>query len=163
VLHLIKMWLDCPVEETDQKGRKKRTTEARDNRQSVSRETFLSDWRGFPYIQLHPARFPSPQIQFLEEIIALVVDDDEGREILDFNLPDRFHTEFGIFVNLDLFDATLGEPRRRPADRAEIKAMVPRSGLAHFLRAIALSQHHQRAAGRLELIDIGIHAPRRAE
>jgi group II intron reverse transcriptase/maturase len=31
VLHLIKMWLDCPVEETDQRGRKKRTTEARDS------------------------------------------------------------------------------------------------------------------------------------
>jgi hypothetical protein len=27
--------------------------------------------------------FRSPQIQFLEEIIALVVEDDEGREILD--------------------------------------------------------------------------------
>ena len=32
VLHLIKMWLDCPVEETDDRGRKTRTTEARDNR-----------------------------------------------------------------------------------------------------------------------------------
>ena len=31
VLHLIKMWLDCPVEETDERGRKTRTTEARDN------------------------------------------------------------------------------------------------------------------------------------
>jgi RNA-directed DNA polymerase len=30
VLHLIKMWLDCPVEETDERGRKMRTTEARD-------------------------------------------------------------------------------------------------------------------------------------
>ena len=30
VLHLIRMWLECPVEETDNRGRKKRTTEARD-------------------------------------------------------------------------------------------------------------------------------------
>jgi retron-type reverse transcriptase len=29
VLHLIKMWLDCPVEETDDRKRKTRTTEAR--------------------------------------------------------------------------------------------------------------------------------------
>src|ERR1700716_4359115 len=29
VLHLIKMWLECPVEETDDRGRKTRTTEAR--------------------------------------------------------------------------------------------------------------------------------------
>src|ERR1035441_8090099 len=27
VLHLIKMWLECAVEETDDRGRKKRTTE----------------------------------------------------------------------------------------------------------------------------------------
>src|SRR5215470_11574601 len=26
VLHLIKMWLECPVEETDQRGRRRRTT-----------------------------------------------------------------------------------------------------------------------------------------
>ena len=30
VLHLIKMWLECPVEETDDKGRTRRTSEARD-------------------------------------------------------------------------------------------------------------------------------------
>ena len=31
VLHLIKMWLECAVEETDERGRKRRTTQARDN------------------------------------------------------------------------------------------------------------------------------------
>ena len=31
VLHLIKMWLECSVEETDDRGRKRRTTGARDN------------------------------------------------------------------------------------------------------------------------------------
>jgi RNA-directed DNA polymerase len=30
VLHLIKMWLECPVEEIDRRGRKTRTTEAKD-------------------------------------------------------------------------------------------------------------------------------------
>ena len=30
VLHLLKMWLECPVEETDKRGRKTRTTEAKD-------------------------------------------------------------------------------------------------------------------------------------
>src|SRR5256886_5869054 len=29
------MWLDCPVEETDDRGRKTRTTEARDNRRGI--------------------------------------------------------------------------------------------------------------------------------
>ena len=44
VLHLIKMWPECPVEETDDRGRKKRTTEARDNRRGIV-EHFLFDER----------------------------------------------------------------------------------------------------------------------
>ena len=35
VLHLIKQWLECAVEETDKRGRKRRTTEARDNRRGI--------------------------------------------------------------------------------------------------------------------------------
>ena len=35
VLHLIKMWLVCPVEGTDQRGRRRRTTEARDSRRGI--------------------------------------------------------------------------------------------------------------------------------
>jgi group II intron reverse transcriptase/maturase len=35
VLHLIKMWLECPVEETDDRGRKTRTTEAKDTRRGI--------------------------------------------------------------------------------------------------------------------------------
>ena len=42
VLHLIKMWLDCPVEETDQRGRKTRTTEARDQRRGIPQGSPLS-------------------------------------------------------------------------------------------------------------------------
>jgi retron-type reverse transcriptase len=35
VLHLIKMWLECSVEETDDRGRRKRTTEARDSGRGI--------------------------------------------------------------------------------------------------------------------------------
>src|SRR6185369_15884192 len=35
VLHLIKMWLECAVEETDDRGRKTRTTEAKDRRRGI--------------------------------------------------------------------------------------------------------------------------------
>ena len=42
VLHLIKMWLDCPVEETDDRGRKTRTTEARDKRCGIPQGSPLS-------------------------------------------------------------------------------------------------------------------------
>src|SRR6202051_3536379 len=42
VLHLIKVWLDCSVEETDDRGRKTRTTEARDNRRGIPQGSPIS-------------------------------------------------------------------------------------------------------------------------
>jgi RNA-directed DNA polymerase len=42
VLHLIKMWLECPVEETDERGRKTRTTDARDNRRGIPQGSPIS-------------------------------------------------------------------------------------------------------------------------
>jgi RNA-directed DNA polymerase len=42
VLHLIKMWLECPVEETDDRGRRTRTTEARDKRRGIPQGSPLS-------------------------------------------------------------------------------------------------------------------------
>jgi RNA-directed DNA polymerase len=42
VLHLIKMWLECPVEETDDQGRKTRTTEAKDTRRGIPQGSPLS-------------------------------------------------------------------------------------------------------------------------
>ena len=42
VLHLIKMWLECPVEETDDRGRKTRTTEAKDNGRGIPQGSPLS-------------------------------------------------------------------------------------------------------------------------
>jgi RNA-directed DNA polymerase len=42
VLHLIRMWLECPVEETDDRGRKRRTTEARDSRRGIPQGSPIS-------------------------------------------------------------------------------------------------------------------------
>src|SRR3979490_1844948 len=42
VLHLIKMWLDCPVEETDDRGGQNPTTEARDYRRGVPQGSPIS-------------------------------------------------------------------------------------------------------------------------
>ena len=42
VLHLIRGWLDCPVEETDTRGRTTRTTEARDQRRGIPQGSPLS-------------------------------------------------------------------------------------------------------------------------
>jgi RNA-directed DNA polymerase len=42
VLHLLKMWLECAVEETDDRGRKTRTTEARDKRRGIPQGSPIS-------------------------------------------------------------------------------------------------------------------------
>jgi group II intron reverse transcriptase/maturase len=42
VLHLIRMWLECSVEETDHRGRKTRTTEARDSRRGIPQGSPIS-------------------------------------------------------------------------------------------------------------------------
>ena len=42
VLHLIKMWLECAVVETDDRGRKKRTTEAKDSGRGIPQGSPIS-------------------------------------------------------------------------------------------------------------------------
>src|SRR3954453_323751 len=60
-----------------------------------------------------------------EEVVALVVDDDERREVLDLDPPDRLHAELGVLEPLDVLDAVLGQPRRRATDRPQVEAAVP--------------------------------------
>ena len=42
MLHLIKMWLECAVEETDDRGRKRRTTQAKDSGRGIPQGSPLS-------------------------------------------------------------------------------------------------------------------------
>ena len=41
-------------------------------------------------------------------------DDDEGREVLDLDPPDRLHAQLGVRHDLDVLDAVLRQRRRRP-------------------------------------------------
>ena len=52
VLHLIKQWLECPVEDRDKRGRKTRTTEARDNRCGTPQGGLCKAIHNDPYVQL---------------------------------------------------------------------------------------------------------------
>src|SRR3954468_505763 len=102
----------------------------------------------------------SSQIQLAGEVVALVVDDDEGGEVLDLDAPDRLHAELGVLDDLDLADAVLGEARRRTADRAEIEAAVLLAGLAPLPRGVALGGPPHRAPLPLERVHRTVHAPR---
>src|SRR5205085_400507 len=110
--------------------------------------------RGDPALPDAPARSGEGG----EEVISLVVDHDEGRKIDDLDPPDRLHAELGVLDQLDLLYAVLRQPRRRPADRAQIKAAVLFAGVAHLRAAIALGQGHEAAARGHEFVDIAVHA-----
>ena len=47
------------------------------------------------------------QSELLEEIVTLVIYEDEGREVLDTDLPDSLHSELWIFNAFDASDAAL--------------------------------------------------------
>ena len=56
-----------------------------------------------------------------EEVVALVIDHDKGREVLDLNLPNGLHAQLRVLQNLDLADAVLGQPCGRSADSQEME------------------------------------------
>ena len=91
----------------------------------------------------NPGRFPMVVaiglVDLGEEVVALVVDDDEGREVLDLDPPDRLHAELGVLQHLDLGDAVLGQPGRRAADRAQVEAAVVGAGVGHLLDRLPLA------------------------
>ena len=55
---------------------------------------------------------PSLQAELLEKVVALVIDEDEGREVLDSDLPDRLHAKLRV---LYAFDAPPSRTGRIPS------------------------------------------------
>ena len=60
----------------------------------------------------------------IKEIVAFVINHDEGRKILNFNFPYGFHAEFCILKHFDLGDAVLCESSSRATDRSKVKTAV---------------------------------------
>ena len=54
----------------------------------------------------------------VEEVVALIVGDDEGREVLNCDPPDGLHPEVFHVEDFDVGDAVLGQTGRGPADGA---------------------------------------------
>ena len=92
-----------------------------------------------------------------EEVVTLIIDEDKCREVLNFNFPDSFHAEFGIFHALDALDVVLCKDSCRSADAAEIEAAVLLASVAYCLAAVTLREHNHASAVALEEINIGIH------
>lgn len=51
-----------------------------------------------------------------EEVVAFVVDKDECGEVFNFDFPDCFHAEFGVFEKFNVLDRVLCEHGGGSAD-----------------------------------------------
>lgn len=93
----------------------------------------------------------------LEEVVALIVHQDECREVLHLNLPDSFHTEFGIFHALNALDVVLCQDSGRTTDRAQVETAILLAGICHLLAAVTFGKHNHAAAVALEEVYIRVH------
>ena len=82
---------------------------------------------------------------FGEEVVALVIYEDEGGEIFNFDFPDGFHAEFGIFEQLDFLDGVLREHCDRSAYRAKVDASMPVACVCHMLGQFTLRYRHHKS------------------
>ena len=86
--------------------------------------------------QVHPLGLlavRAPGLQLLEEVVALVVNEDESREVLNSDLPDSLHAKLRILYTLDALDRALRENSSNAADCAEIEAAVLLASVCHHL------------------------------
>ena len=92
-----------------------------------------------------------------EEVVALVVHDDERREVLNIYLAYGFHTQFREIDNLYALDALLGEDCCRTAYRTQIETAMLAACVGNFLRTVTLGNHNHRTALALEEVYVRVH------
>lgn len=100
-------------------------------------------------------------VDFLEKVVAFVIDENERGEIFHRDFPYGFHAEFGIGDDFLRANVILGQQRGWATRRAEVEAAVLVAGIGYGLRAIALGEHDHGAAVGLEKVNVGVHATSR--
>ena len=73
------------------------------------------------------------RLYLCEEVVALVVNENEGREVLYLYLPYGLHAKLWILDTLNRLDARAGEDSRYATNRAEVKAAVLLAGICDSL------------------------------
>ena len=99
----------------------------------------------------------SPRLQLLEEVVALVIYEDECREVLYGNLPDSLHTELWVLYALNALDRTLRENGSYTTDSSEVETTMLLASLCNNIAAVTLGNHYQASAVILELIYVWVH------
>ncbi len=81
-----------------------------------------------------------PRFQLFEEVVTLIIYQDKCREVFHFNLPDSFHTEFGIFHTFDALDVVLCQDSGRTADRTKIETAILLASIRNLLATVTFGQ-----------------------
>ena len=84
-----------------------------------------------------------PGLQLLKKVVSLVVNQYESGEVLNGNLPDGFHTQFGILNAFDARYAALRQHCRHAADGSQIETAMLFTSVGNGLRAVSLGNHYQ--------------------
>ena len=79
----------------------------------------------------------------LKEVVALIINEDECREVLYAYLPDSFHSKLRILYAFDALDVAGREVCSRSADRTEIESSVLLASVGYYLCAVTLGNHYQ--------------------
>ena len=85
-----------------------------------------------------------------KEVVTFVIHQDVGREILDGNFPNGFHTQLWILNTLNGGNAVLGEVGSNTADRPQIETTELLAGIRYTLGAVTLGNHNHAATVALE-------------
>ena len=95
----------------------------------------------------------------LKEVVAFVIDEDEGGEVFHFDLPDRFHAEFGEVDHFLALDVFFGKEGGGSPGGAKVESAMLLASVGDHLGAVAFGEHDHGGAVLLKEIDVGIHAP----
>ena len=68
-----------------------------------------------------------------EEIVAFVIYNDKGWEILHINLANGLHTELWEVYNLNRLDRVFSEDCSRTSDRAEVETTICLASIGNIL------------------------------
>ena len=98
-----------------------------------------------------------PRLQLFEEVVALVIYEDECREVFYCNLPDSLHTELRVLYALDALDRTLRENGSYTTDSTEVETTMLLASLCNNIATVTLGNHYQASAVILELIYVWVH------
>ena len=92
--------------------------------------------------------------EFLEEVVTFVINEDECREVLNVDLPDRLHSKLWILYALDALDVVLCENRSRTTDRTEVESALLVASVSNALCTVTLCEHHHTSAVALEKVNV---------